>query len=229
VANVPKNIEFIAEHPGIDHNIPPSPVEFITPISGLTAMNLEGQYIEAGAAEETDDLLKQRCNLRWSTLSAAGPWRAYAYMALASSAAITKVNVIDNLPRGQGTLDVVLWGGSAIGQKDVDIASRVIEAAKPITSNVLVYAADPNIIDIDGILTVRPGASATARAQLEDNLKKYEIDLPIGGKIYRAQLYEHVMNVEGAINAVLTNNDLVLDKRSVAVFRNSILINEATS
>lgn len=107
---------------------------FVTPHPGLTVTNAVGKQLLNGADEESDERLQQRCMLSWAERSTGQPRDTYKAWALAASARVSKVKILDQntspvpmrpapgtgLPfAAQGSVDVVLHGQGGLGSEVV--------------------------------------------------------------------------------------------------------------
>ena len=193
-----------AESPGKAYNVPAGTISIMhTPLPGVTVTNPPNWLTQAGADAESDESLRNRCRLKWATLGTGMTRAAYEYYALSAHPSVTKVRVLDNLPRGQGTVDVVVWGDGGIGPDAVAAVDSVIQSKRPVTANVLVYAATARTIPVNATISVRAGFLPQAQAAVSQALTQLQRDTPIGGTIYRAALYEALFPRPYGVNVVL--------------------------
>mgnify|MGYP005850852683 CR=1 FL=1 len=194
------DLEFVAESPGAAYNVPLGSInKLLTPLPGVSVSNVG--VTRAGVDAETDEALRLRCQLRWASLGTGATADAYKFWALSADPSITKVRVLDQHPRGQGTVDVIVWGEGGLGSGAVAAADAYIQARRPLTADVLVYAATAATVNVTATVTLRAGFMAATQAEVADRLAELQRSLPIGGTVYRSALIEalfgqHALNVE---------------------------------
>jgi len=180
-----------AESPGASYNVPDGAITVLhTPLPGVSVVNLAGWLVEAGADEETDEELRARCRARWAELGGGATKAAYEYWALTAHPSVTKVRILDDHPRGQGTVDVVIWGEGGIGSEVVGVVDAYVQARRPLTANVLVYAATPRVVALSGVVYAVPGALTQARAAVARELAALQREVSIGGTLYHSRVIE---------------------------------------
>lgn len=196
------DLEFTAEQAGSKYNLARGAInKLVTSLPGVTITNTT--LVTTGADVESDESLRSRCRLKWQALGGATAG-AYAYWALSSNSAITKARVLDNQPRGRGTVDVIVAGDGALGADVVTAATDYIAAKKPITDDVSTYAATERSIAITGTGKVKAGNKAKAETEIADNLSQLEKDTAIGGVLYDGAVWRQVMNAIGMVDATFT-------------------------
>ncbi|WP_052351550.1 baseplate J/gp47 family protein [Deinococcus pimensis] len=197
-----------AESPGSAYNVPVSAIRVLhTPLPGVTVRNLTGWLTSAGRDRESDDSLRARARGRWPELGSGATRGAYDAWARrrddGQDSAVTQVRVLDQHPRGQGTVDVILWGEGGIGTADVAAARAYIEARRPINDDVQVYAATARNVTI-ALTLFAPGADhARIEGEITTNLAALQRDTPIGGVLYRSAIIEAAMTPAGMVDATL--------------------------
>lgn len=225
----------VAEHPGSAYNLPAgSLTRLVTPLPGVVATNavnwltLPGS--QAGVDAETDEQLRSRCRVKWAALATGSPRDSYIYWALTANPAVTRVKVRDDLPRGQGTVDVVLAGDGALSPAQVAEVNAYIQARRPVTADVLVYAATQVVSVLAGTVTVPAALLGASQAEGARNIAQLQRSIPIGGKVTRAAIIEALFAPSygygfqtgqlGGINVELTQPaaDVQLGIADVAVF-----------
>lgn len=205
------DLEFRAEQPGTAYNLPLGVGNtLLTPLPGVSITNTA--VLENAIDVETDASYRNRCRLRWNELGFGSTRMAYESWALTSTPSVTKVRVLDNHPRGQGTVDVVLWGEGGLGPEAVANAAAYIQQRRPLTADVQVYSATPVNITVIATITLRAGFLAATQAEATARLNQLQRNLPIGGALYRSALIEalfgaYVINV----NLTAPAADVVLD------------------
>jgi uncharacterized phage protein gp47/JayE len=199
------DLEVRAESPGAAWNVPDGAITVLhTPLPGVSVTNPPGWLLEAGVDEESDDALRTRCRARWAELGGGSTRAAYEYWALSAHPSVTKVRVLDNHPRGQGTVDVVVWGEGGIGPSVVSAVDTYIQARRPVTANVLVYAATPRTVAVTATIQVRAGYLAQAQGAVASELTALQRETPIGGTLYRSRLIEALFARPYAVNVALS-------------------------
>jgi uncharacterized phage protein gp47/JayE len=212
-------LTFEAEAPGAQYNVPGGSVRFLaTPLPGVSVTNPPGAVLVAGAEAESDASLLRRARLQWAKLSQGRVRDFYEAYARDADPTITKVRILDQHPRGIGTVDVVLWGEGGLGPDAVAKANALIQEYRGIDADVWVYAATPVLVSRSYRLEVRSGYKALAQAAVTAALSRLERELEIGGTLYHAAVIEALM-VEHVRNAVPLggSSDVVLGPAQVAV------------
>ncbi|UZX16567.1 baseplate J/gp47 family protein [Thermus sp. PS18] len=207
-ATVPKggsvSIRVRAESPGSAWNVAAGAITVVhTPYPGLSVTNPSGWLITAGRDAETDEELRQRCRSLWPTVAYARPAEAYVAWAKEASPAVLKAAVLVQ-PRGQGTVDVVVWGDGSIGSADVAAVDAYLQERKDLVADLKVYAATPRTISITGTVYVRPGTLSTAQSQVNAALKSLERSIPIGGWVYDDAIIAAIRSSSDVVDVDLT-------------------------
>lgn len=216
-------LEFQAEEPGAAYNLPDASITtLITALPGVSVTNLAGSLIAAGANTESDDSLRRRCRLRWAQLGA-GTRAWYENAALAARDAVEQVLVLDEHPRGQGTVDVVVWGDGGIGTADVEAVRAYILAKerKQVAADVAVYGATPRVVRLEGSVIVAASWRAEAEAAIVTGIAGLARETGIGQPVYRSVLFDTLVDRGlGISNVTLTSpaGDVVLGPTEAVVF-----------
>lgn len=197
-----------AERPGSLYNLPTGTLtRLLTPLPGVSVTNAPGWLVEAGADREGDDAYRLRARLQWPALGGGMTRAAYEYAALTAHPAVQQALVLDEHPRGQGTVDVVLWGAGGIGPEVVTAVDTVLQARRPVTADVLVYAATEHAVPV-AINLYAPLLGPTERGDAEDQiitaLAALQRDTAIGGRLYRSQITEAGSGPAGILDARVT-------------------------
>ncbi len=223
-------VEVQAESPGSRYNVPTGTITILhTPLPGVSVTNRADWLLEAARDEETDEELRRRARLRWASLGTGATRAAYEFWALAHPA-VTKVRVLDDHPRGQGTVDVVIWGEGGLGLEVVDSVNAYIQERRPLTANVEVYSAIPRSVHVEAEVYVRPGYLLIALEAGLEELRELERATPIGGTLYRSAVIEalfvrpYVVNV----NLISPANDVVLGTREALLLTHAIMWQEVS-
>ena len=196
-----------AEEAGSAANVPTGTItRMLSPLPGVSVINKTGWLTQAGADQESDAALRTRARLQWPTLGGGMTRAAYEYVALSASASVTQVEVLDQHPRGQGTLDVILWGDGGLGQSAVDEVNAAIQERRPLTADVLVYSAAPREIYVT-ITLYAPALPVSERPRVEQEIQAglatLQRETRIGGTLYRSQIIEVAMLPGGVLDATL--------------------------
>jgi len=193
-----------SESPGSQYNVPAGAISILhTPLSGVSVTNAPDWLLEAARDEETDEELRRRARLRWASLGIGATRAAYEFWALNAHPTVTKVRVLDNHPRGQGTVDVVIWGEGGLGADVVSAVNAYIQERRPLTANVAVYSATPRTVNVVATVYVRAGYLSQAQAAAAEELAALQQATPIGGTLYRSALIEALFVRPYATNVVL--------------------------
>lgn len=180
--------------------------ELVTPVTGISGVtNPAGWLTEEGADEETDAQLRERYALQWQANNGC---TKYAYMAWALSVpGVTSVSILDQHPRGQGTMDVVVRGADVLPTEALLVKVRAaIAPHTPINDDWLVKGPTPVSAALDGTLEYTAGDPDAIRAQAENRLRALFAErspladvaaLQIGQDLTRDLLTHTVMAVPG--------------------------------
>jgi uncharacterized phage protein gp47/JayE len=191
-----------AEAPGSGYNVPGNTITVLhTPQPGLSVTNAANWLTVAGVDQESDTALRTRARLRWAERGGGATADAYRSWALSADPAVDQVRVLDEHPRGQGTVDVVVWGSGGIGSDVVTRVNAYIQPRRPLTADVQVYSASPRTLTFTLDLYA-PGADANrVRAEVLANLAQLQQQAAIGGTLYRSEIIEAAMTPAGVLDA----------------------------
>lgn len=203
------DVHATAESPGAASNVPNGAVTILhTPLPGLSVTNPSGWLITNGTDAETDEALRRRASLRWAELGGGATRAAYEYWALTADPGVDRVRVLDQHPRGQGTVDVVLWGTGGIGSDVVQTVNDYIQARRPVTADVLVYAAQELAVPVN-LSLYAPGVNrADVTAQVLAGLTALQLAQGIGQILYRSAVIEVAMLPPGVLDATTDLTDV---------------------
>lgn len=219
-----------AEAVGTAYNVAAGTITtLITPASaGLSVSNpvpsgLTTWITTAGAAEETDASLRQRCRDRWGTLGRGANDTAYRYWARtghAYEAQVTRAVVVWGV--GNGALTIYI-AGPANAITDSAIVSAVqanVDTNKPGTDNATVTAATGVTVTIDATIRVRAASDSTAnRALATDAVAAYFASLDIGDDVDLGALYDACYAARGVVDVDITSpsSDTSINNNEIAV------------
>ncbi|MCP3942225.1 MAG: baseplate J/gp47 family protein [Desulfobacteraceae bacterium] len=147
-----------AENTGAGANVTMGQIsEIVTVIDGIDSVENRADWLESeGTDQESNESLFARYQLKWQ--EGAG-YTKYAYQGWALSVAgAEEVAVLDQHPRGQGTVDVIVRGTAGVPTQQVlDKVATAIEAVRHQNDNVQVRGVTPHNILIEGTLQYKPG------------------------------------------------------------------------
>lgn len=202
-----------AEQPGSAYNVTNFAITTLnTPQPGMSVTNQPGWMLTPGNEAENDTQLRLRARLRWAERGGGATRAAYEFWALSSTPSINSVRVLDQNPRGQGTVDVVVWGTGGIGPVAIAAADAYIQARRPVTADVRVYGASETI-QVLALILFAPGQDRPRiEAEILANLAVLQRITPIGGTLYRSAVIEAAMLPAGMVDVRLPDYvvDLVL-------------------
>lgn len=214
------SVKVRAESPGSAWNVAAGAITIVrTPYPGLSVTNLSGWLITAGRDEETDEELRERCRSLWPTVAYSRPAEAYVAWAKEASPAVLKAAVLTH-PRGQGTVDVVVWGDGGIGSADVAAVDAYLQERRDLVADLRVYAATPATISITGTVYVRAGTLSTTQSQVDSALRSLERSIPIGGWVYNDAIVAAIRSSSNVVDVDLTapSGDTQLAATEAAIF-----------
>ena len=196
-----------AEEYGAASNVSSGQIcQLVTPVEGVgTVSNAMGWLVNEGANIETDAQLQERYALQWQANNGC---TKYAYKAWALSVpGVTSVSILDQHPRGQGTVDVVVRGADVLPTEA--LLAKVREAIAPntpINDDWLVKSPVPTPVTINGTLEYVNGDPDAIKAQAENRIRALFAEtsplegvtaLEIGQDLTRDLLTHTVMHVPG--------------------------------
>jgi len=150
-----KYIEVEALSPGAGWNVSTGAITVLeSPISGITSVvNDEDDWItREGTNDETDEEVHERLPLLWAGLSRGATKAAYESWAQEITGVVS-VSVLDDWPRGAGTVDIVIQGPEGMPSEALLAAVQAnIDAKKPVTDDTLVRA--PGVVEISLVATL---------------------------------------------------------------------------
>lgn len=179
-------LPFVVDKPGsAGSNITPGTINrLVTTMAGVTISNPEltgspgSSLLVAGADKESDAQLKERNATIWATRNIlALPRDGYIYWAR-TVPEVRRVGVIDNNPRGEFTVDVVLAGDTSGVGLDAVVDVEAVLRTKVLSSffgGVSVYSATERAFTPVGKVFLRPG---TDPVQAEVAIRKALVGNP---------------------------------------------------
>jgi len=208
--------------------------EIATTIPGVDSVENRSGWLESeGADEEDDESLRERYVLAWMEVNGC---TKYAYEAWSRSVAgVVAVKVMDQHPRGQGTVDVVLKGTAGIPTQDlIDAVDAVVQEKRPINDDVLVKAPGAVNVTIEAELELTHGIPGDILQEAENRLNALFLDpspvpdvspLQIGDDMAIDRLVSVIMAVDGVkkINWTSPTGDIQVDDDELAVLESIVL------
>lgn len=222
-------IEVQAEATGTAYNVANNVVTTVVSpaLAGVTVTNpaISGGpwYTTAGAAEESDASLRQRCRDKWGTLGRGANDTAYRYWARtghAYEAQVTRAAVVWG--PGDGTVTVYIAGPtSAISDSGITAAVQAwVDLNNPGTDTVTVTPATGVTVSIAGTITVRSASDSTAnRALATDAIAAYFATLGIGDDVDLGAIYAAIYAARGIVDVDLSSpsGDTSINNDQIAV------------
>lgn len=202
---------FTALLAGAAGNVPNLAIKVLkTPLAGVTISNIDNGsgvwYTTSGADQDPIAKLRTRNRTRWKTLNQiAMPGDGYVYLAL-TIAAITRVYVDDQNPRGPNTLDVyaATANGPASGA-EIAALQALFNIKKPPSVSVLAKAPTNKTVTVTGQVNVAAALNTPAKlAAIKAKIDQFIQSFPIGGVILPPSTSRIIPHSEliGAITAV---------------------------
>ncbi|GAA6731941.1 hypothetical protein YIM73518_17050 [Thermus brockianus] len=210
-------VEVWSEGVGSRYNLPPGTRLLpVTVVGGLEALEVE-EVLEPGLDRETDEELRARLILAWPALGRGSTYHAYMGWAL-EDPEVRKVQVIDDHPRGQGTVDVVIAPARGLPSPELLArVQRVVDERRPLTVNALVRSSSPRPLDLALRLHRLPGSPSL------EAWRGFALDflngLNIGETFWPSRLMDHLHD-RGGLEAV----EVLAPAGPVAVARDELIV-----
>jgi len=190
-----QEVEAVSEGVGSRYNLPLGAVLYpITLVPGLEALEVM-EVLEAGQDEETDEELRRRLILAWPALGRGSTYHAYMSWAL-EVPEVRKVAVLDDHPRGQGTVDVVI--APARGLPSPELIAQVqalVDERRPLTVSALVRAPTPVALNLSLRLHRLPGSPSLE--EWRTRVLDFVHALGIGEAFWPSRLMDHLHDAGG--------------------------------
>ncbi len=183
----------------------------VTHIPGIDYVTNAADWItEEGVDIEEDDSLRARCYLRWHELATGSTAKAYESWAYHVDG-VFDVKIVDDHPRGGGTVDVIIAGANGAPSDALKTAvAAYIDTRRPMCSDVLVKGPGEKTIDLGIILYLHPitGNADEIKSQAESILQDFFIYRPdasveaqkIGRDFVKARLVRYLMCLDNVVN-----------------------------
>lgn len=223
-------LTFEAETAGAAGNIGSGQLTImLTPLAGVTLANPvvppgSTWITQAGADEESDDELRERCRAKWATLGTGSTVDSYVFWAREADPSIRRVKVLSHSNAGTPTDGYVTLYVAAendtVDGDAVTAAQDYIDARHPLCTTVVVIAASVVTIPVTCTLRIRAEDKPAAVPLIMAYLNELSASLDIGDTVYRSAIIEQLMRPDGMINAVLDAPaaDVALDIDEIAQF-----------
>ena len=145
--------------------------ELATPVTGISGVtNPAGWLTEEGADEETDAQLRERYALAWAANNGCTK-HAYKSWAL-SVPGVTSVSILDQHPRGQGTVDIVVRGADVLPTEALlEKVRAAIAPNVPVNDDWLVKGPVAVPCAINGEIEYTSGDPEAIRLAAEDRIR----------------------------------------------------------
>lgn len=182
-------------------------LELVTPVQGIAGVDVYADWLEQeGADTEPDRLVQARYPLAWQGNNGSS-YHVYKRAALGVEGVVA-CTVLDQHPRGQGTVDVIVKGAAGIPTPDlIEKVRMACEAEVFVNDDLLVTAPVAVPVEIHATLVLLPGAAAAvALAEVEKRLRALFTDpttvpgispLQIGDDLTMDRLTATAMAVSG--------------------------------
>lgn len=165
-------VEAEAEEYGADSNASAGQIcELVTPVAGISGVANSAEWLMSeGANEESDSQLRERYSLAWAANNGC---TKYAYMAWALRVpGVTSVSILDQHPRGQGTVDIVVRGSDILPTDALlEKVRGAIAPNAPINDDWLVKGPVPVPCRIDGAIEYIMGDPEAIRHEAENRIR----------------------------------------------------------
>jgi phage-related baseplate assembly protein len=177
-------------------------VTYIPGVDGVT--NASGWLVTEGVDDETDESLQNRYILAWKSIN--GATKAAYESWVRSISGVADVFILDQHPRGQGTVDVVVGGtGGAPTQNLLDAVAAIIEENRPINDDVEVYGVTMVQVDVEAELELTGGVASVIEDAAETALRTlFDVNdgLAIGEDATRDRIVAAIMSSSRYIKRV---------------------------
>lgn len=197
-----------AESPGAAYNVANGSITTLaTPLAGVTCNNPDpggGSWITtSGVDEESDAALVSRCEARWPESGFGSPGASYDLWARTADATITRTRVAAS-GSVAGGVDIYVAGASgAVGAGAVTAAQTYINPRAPLGSVPSVVNATPLAVTVTATLFGKSQYQTPATAAATTAIQALIAGTAIGGKIYRAAIFEALMSPTGVENVTI--------------------------
>lgn len=182
-------------------------LELVTPVSGITAVVVRADWLtQEGADTEADHKLQPRIPLAWKGNNGV---TKYAYQEWTERVTgVVACRILDQHPRGQGTVDVIVKGAAGIPTDDLLQAVRdSIDGEYPVNDDWEVRSPRSVAVNLDATLKCYPEVDlAPVKKQAESRIRALFTDptavkgikpLQIGEDLTQDRLVAAIMSIPG--------------------------------
>ncbi|MDH3975539.1 MAG: baseplate J/gp47 family protein [Deltaproteobacteria bacterium] len=165
-------VEVEAEEYGSGSNVTVNQItEIVTSLPGVDGVDNAADWLTSeGADAEEDEPLRERYYLSWKDINGS---TKYAYESWGRSVTgVASVTIVDQHPRGQGTVDVVIVGTAGAPTPTLIAAVQaVIDNNKPINDDALVIGPTEIPLDITVELELVSGDESTIISEVDGRIR----------------------------------------------------------
>jgi phage-related baseplate assembly protein len=191
----------------------------VTVIPGVDSVENRSDWLVSEASDtETDEQLRRRYTLAWQGLSGCTKY-AYESWAMAVTG-VTSVKIMDQHPRGEGTVDVIVVGTAGIPTQNLldAVEDKILGTGNnddlaPLNDDVLIKAPTAVQVDVAATLILLYGDPEAILAEAENRLRSlfnatestYGFDLLAVGHDATIDRLKYPMMLPGVKEAILTS------------------------
>lgn len=213
--SIPIKAEFAGASYNVAANMIKYPLQHISGIDGF--VNEEGWLTTEGTDQEEDETLRERCVNSWDEFATQTTANSYASQ-LSKIQGVLIVNVDDEHPRGQGSIDIIITGTA--GMPTEALLEKVREEVAKLEGpydDVEVYAPTPVYLNVDVALYIDKyygdeNSINDAALSVVNNLFTVSKDNK-GNYFYKAKMISKLMAIKYVNNVKVTSpaEDLVVE------------------
>ncbi len=206
-----------AEATGKEYNAAAKTVTvMVTAPQGIISAENENEFT-GGCDVEDDESLRERIKNTYSDISNGANAAFYREVALRHKE-IGDANVIVR-KRGRGTVDVAVFSSSNTtpSQQVIDEVTQMIESAREVGTDVMVYAAQQIFIPIKIAVSAKMGFDiAEVISTVSDAVTEFINSIGIGKTLYLKDLHALLCNIDGVGNykVIAPQNDYTVPSSS---------------
>ncbi len=198
--------------------------EIVTPINNIVSVTNSADWLTKEAVdEESDEALRTRYKLAWQARSGVV---AAAYKAAAMSVpGVVDVAILDNHPRGQGTIDIIVQGSSGTATESLlNAVEAAIADEIVINDDVEVAAVTPVTVNISLEIEYLTGSSTEISAKAEAAIRSCFYSsgsgtgFGIGEDVIRDRISAKIINITGVKRIIWSapSGDVTISASSIA-------------
>ncbi|WP_288482116.1 baseplate J/gp47 family protein [uncultured Deinococcus sp.] len=197
-------VTVLAEQAGTLYNVGTGRIRTLVTVLPFVASitNAANSLTVAGVDQETDAYFRDRQILRWPALSRGSTYHSYISW-VREVPGLLKVQVLDQHPRGQGTVDVIVAPAAGLPTAaQVAAAQALVTSRKPVTADPLVRPPTVRAVDVTLTLYLAPGTTGTV-AMWTARVQAVFDALEIGQTFYPSRLSDELHNYAGVLGVQL--------------------------